>query len=166
MIVFVIGFLSNLNGGFRGSWAYPFAKATFCDSDKSLRESTPVGCSELLMQGGGYSMDLNFAMLVLPTLKSLQTATRRAFRWWTVVVLSCCRQSVFFSLEPNAGEVVLFRPARTKDLHFLKSVTFKFCSLVGFFPQEIPQAVCLCAISAAASQANGLRSPVDSNRCD
>jgi len=53
VIVFVIGFLSNLNGGFRGSWAYPFAK------------------------GGGYSMDLNFAMLVLPTLKSLQTATRQ-----------------------------------------------------------------------------------------
>ena len=30
-----------------------------------------------------------------------------------LVLLSCCRQSVFFSLEPNAGEVVLFRPART-----------------------------------------------------
>lgn len=53
ILVFAIGFLSNLNGGFMGSWAYPFAK------------------------GGGYSMDLNFAMLVLPTLKSLQTATRR-----------------------------------------------------------------------------------------
>ncbi|CAK9080995.1 Protein DD3-3 [Durusdinium trenchii] len=54
LVVLLIGFLSNLNGGFQGSWAYPFAK------------------------GGGYSMDLNFAMLVLPTLKSLQTATRRA----------------------------------------------------------------------------------------
>eukprot|EP00439_Symbiodinium_sp_Y106_P040210 s1065_g4.t3 len=52
VLVFFIGFISNLNGGFRGSWAYPLAK------------------------GGGYSMDLNFAMLVLPTLKSLQTATR------------------------------------------------------------------------------------------
>ena len=27
-------------------------------------------------QGGGYSMDLNFACLVLPTLKSLQTTMR------------------------------------------------------------------------------------------
>eukprot|EP00438_Fugacium_kawagutii_P014091 Skav231794 [mRNA] locus=scaffold734:99355:104163:+ [translate_table: standard] len=53
VIVFAIGFVSNLNGGFKGSWAYPVAK------------------------GGGYSMDLNFAMLVLPTLKSLQTAGRR-----------------------------------------------------------------------------------------
>jgi len=51
-VVFLIGFLSNLSGGFEGSWAYPIAK------------------------GGGYSMDLNFAMLVLPTLKTLQTATR------------------------------------------------------------------------------------------
>ncbi|CAJ1380662.1 unnamed protein product [Effrenium voratum] len=54
LAVFLIGVLSNLSGGFQGSWAYPLAK------------------------GGGYSMDLNFAMLVLPTLKSLQTATRRA----------------------------------------------------------------------------------------
>ena len=27
LVVFLIGFLSNLNGGFQGSWAYPFAKA-------------------------------------------------------------------------------------------------------------------------------------------
>eukprot|EP00933_Yihiella_yeosuensis_P077399 TRINITY_DN8783_c0_g2_i1.p1 TRINITY_DN8783_c0_g2~~TRINITY_DN8783_c0_g2_i1.p1 ORF type:complete len:1378 (-),score=299.79 TRINITY_DN8783_c0_g2_i1:373-4506(-) len=53
VIVFIIGFASNIDGGFQGSWAYPIAK------------------------GGGYSMDLNFAMLVLPTLKSLQTAMRR-----------------------------------------------------------------------------------------
>jgi len=52
LVVFLIGFLSNLEGGFKGSWAFPVAK------------------------GGGYSMDLNFAMLVLPTLKSLQTAMR------------------------------------------------------------------------------------------
>lgn len=98
VIVFVIGFLSNLNGGFRGSWAYPFAKAMFVIGTKSQRIHSSVGYlyCEFLMQGGGYSMDLNFAMLVLPTLKSLQTATRRAFHWWTVVVLSCCRQSFFF----------------------------------------------------------------------
>ena len=78
MMVFVIGFLSNLNGGFRGSWAYPFAKAMFVIGTKSQRihSDSNVGYCEFLMQGGGYSMDLNFAMLVLPTLKSLQTATR------------------------------------------------------------------------------------------
>eukprot|EP00931_Biecheleriopsis_adriatica_P038083 TRINITY_DN2183_c0_g1_i1.p1 TRINITY_DN2183_c0_g1~~TRINITY_DN2183_c0_g1_i1.p1 ORF type:complete len:1371 (+),score=250.20 TRINITY_DN2183_c0_g1_i1:134-4114(+) len=53
VIVFAIGFFSNLDGGFHGSWAFPVAK------------------------GGGYSMDLNFSMLILPTLKSLQTAMRR-----------------------------------------------------------------------------------------
>lgn len=51
--VFSVGFCSNLHGGFNASWAFPMAK------------------------GGGYAMDLNFAMLVLPTLKSLQTAMRR-----------------------------------------------------------------------------------------
>ena len=53
ILVFLIGFLSNMKGGFHESWAYPIAK------------------------GGGYSMDLNFSMLVLPTLKSLQTTMRR-----------------------------------------------------------------------------------------
>jgi hypothetical protein len=52
--VFLIGSLSNLTGGFGGSAAYPLAK------------------------GAGYTMDLNFAVLVLPTLKSVQTAMRRA----------------------------------------------------------------------------------------
>jgi len=54
LVVFLIGGLSNLNKGFGGSWAYPLAK------------------------GAGYVMDLCFAVLVLPTLKSLQTAMRRA----------------------------------------------------------------------------------------
>ena len=74
IVVFIIGFLSNLSGGFRGSWAYPFAKAgtIFQPSGFPLQISG---------QGGGYSMDLNFAMLVLPTLKSLQTATRWMFDW-------------------------------------------------------------------------------------
>lgn len=53
VVVFAIGFLSNLEGGFKKSLAYPCAK------------------------GGGYAMDLNFALLVLPTLKSLQTTMRR-----------------------------------------------------------------------------------------
>ena len=53
VVVFAIGFLSNMSGGFKKSWAYPCAK------------------------GGGYAMDLNFALLVLPTLKSLQTTMRR-----------------------------------------------------------------------------------------
>ncbi|CAK9044513.1 Protein DD3-3 [Durusdinium trenchii] len=53
VLVFTIGFLSNLSGGFKKSWAFPIAK------------------------GGGYAMDLNFALLVLPTLKSLQTTIRR-----------------------------------------------------------------------------------------
>ena len=61
----MIGLLSNLAGGFQGSWAYPFAKAP----SRPLRREKS--------EGGGYSMGLNFAMLVLPTLKSLQTATRR-----------------------------------------------------------------------------------------
>mmetsp|Transcript_18783 Transcript_18783/g.33372 ORF Transcript_18783/g.33372 Transcript_18783/m.33372 type:complete len:1366 (+) Transcript_18783:92-4189(+) len=52
-VVFLVGFCSNLKGGFYGSWAYPVAK------------------------GAGYTMDLNFAVLILPTLKSLQTAMRR-----------------------------------------------------------------------------------------
>mmetsp|Transcript_25366 Transcript_25366/g.45962 ORF Transcript_25366/g.45962 Transcript_25366/m.45962 type:complete len:1344 (-) Transcript_25366:286-4317(-) len=52
LAVFSIGFFSNLEDGFKGSWAFPVAK------------------------GGGYSMDLNFAMLILPTLKSLQTTMR------------------------------------------------------------------------------------------
>ena len=53
VLVFTIGFLSNLSGGFKKSWAFPIAK------------------------GGGYAMDLNFSLLVLPTLKSLQTTMRR-----------------------------------------------------------------------------------------
>lgn len=53
VIVFAIGFISNLEGGFQKSLAFPCAK------------------------GGGYAMDLNFALLVLPTLKSLQTTMRR-----------------------------------------------------------------------------------------
>lgn len=53
VIVYIIGFLENLNGGFNRSLAYPFAK------------------------GAGYTLNLNFALIVLPTLKSLQTAMRR-----------------------------------------------------------------------------------------
>jgi hypothetical protein len=53
-IVFLIGFFSHMEQGFQGSLAYPFAK------------------------GSGYTLDLNFAVLVLPTLKSLQTALRSA----------------------------------------------------------------------------------------
>lgn len=53
VLVFCIGFLSNMGGGFKKSWAFPVAK------------------------GGGYAMDLNFSLLVLPTLKSLQTTMRR-----------------------------------------------------------------------------------------
>jgi len=47
--VFLIGFFSNLSSGFKGSIAYPFAK------------------------GGGFILDLNCAVIVLPTLRSLQT---------------------------------------------------------------------------------------------
>jgi hypothetical protein len=50
--VFLIGFLGNFNAGFRGSLSYPFAK------------------------GGGFVLDLNFAFVVLPTLKSIQTTLR------------------------------------------------------------------------------------------
>jgi hypothetical protein len=60
IIAFAIGALTNLSGGFLGSYAYPFAK------------------------GAGFSLDLNFAILVLPTLKTLQTAMRHmsATREW------------------------------------------------------------------------------------
>jgi len=54
VVVFAIGFLSNLQGGFKHSLAFPCAK------------------------GAGYTLDLNFALLILPTLKSLQTALRGA----------------------------------------------------------------------------------------
>lgn len=39
-----------------------------------------ISRSSPLVQGGGYAMDLNFALLVLPTLKSLQTTMR-----WKIV---------------------------------------------------------------------------------
>ena len=42
-----------------------------------IGQKKPTRCWTFPGQGGGYSMDLNFAMLVLPTLKSLQTATRQ-----------------------------------------------------------------------------------------
>lgn len=54
VVVFTIGFVSHLDGGFGGSLAYPVAK------------------------GGGFMLDLNLAVVVLPTLKSLQTALRSA----------------------------------------------------------------------------------------
>lgn len=52
MVVFCVGFFSNLKGGFQESPAYPFAK------------------------GAGYTLDLNLAVIILPTLKSLQTMLR------------------------------------------------------------------------------------------
>lgn len=54
LFVFMIGFLSHLGMGFHASLAYPLAK------------------------GAGFTLDLNLAMVVLPTLKSLQTALRGA----------------------------------------------------------------------------------------
>jgi len=51
-LIYVFGFCSNLGLGFKGSVGFPIAK------------------------GAGYMLDLNFAILILPTLKSLQTAMR------------------------------------------------------------------------------------------
>lgn len=51
-VVFFLGAVTNLSGGFRQHWAYPLAK------------------------GSGYCLDLNLAFVLLPTLKSLQTALR------------------------------------------------------------------------------------------
>lgn len=54
VVVFFVGFFSYLGDGFQQSLAYPMAK------------------------GAGFTLDLNFAVIVLPTLKSLQTALRGA----------------------------------------------------------------------------------------
>lgn len=60
VVVFLVGAATNLTGGFMGSYAYPLAK------------------------GAGFTLDLNFAIVVLPTLKVLQTAVRHssATREW------------------------------------------------------------------------------------
>eukprot|EP00405_Crypthecodinium_cohnii_P034865 CAMPEP_0206528020 /NCGR_PEP_ID=MMETSP0325_2-20121206/1704_1 /ASSEMBLY_ACC=CAM_ASM_000347 /TAXON_ID=2866 /ORGANISM="Crypthecodinium cohnii, Strain Seligo" /LENGTH=1325 /DNA_ID=CAMNT_0054023559 /DNA_START=157 /DNA_END=4134 /DNA_ORIENTATION=+ len=52
LIVFGIGFGTHWGGGFQSSIMFPIAK------------------------GAGFTLDLNYAMLILPTLKSLQTALR------------------------------------------------------------------------------------------
>merc|ERR1712190_684472 len=90
IIVFAIGFLSNYGGGFRKSLAFPFAK------------------------GGGCAMDLNFSIVLLPTLKSLQTALRRAGssrEWMPIddpiafhIAVACC--TAFWALVHIAAHCV------------------------------------------------------------
>ena len=103
ILVFVIGFLSNLRGGFHESWAYPMAK------------------------GGGYSMDLNFAMLILPTLKSLQTTMRRvsSSREWIpiddpiafhVVIASYTMLSAAIHIAGHCVHIYLIKTAPTIQL--------------------------------------------------
>ncbi|CAJ1446029.1 unnamed protein product, partial [Effrenium voratum] len=98
VLVFAIGFLSNLSGGFQKSWAFPIAK------------------------GGGYSMDLNFALLILPTLKSLQTTMRRvsSSREWVpiddpinfhIVIASFTMLGAFVHIAGHCVHMYLIRTA-------------------------------------------------------
>ena len=128
VIVFVIGFLSNLNGGFRGSWAYPFAKAMFVIGTKS-QSALRLQCRVLWVfdAGGWLQHGLELCNVGSTNAQKLANGDQAS-----ISLVDCCsaivlETVVFFSLEPNACEVVLFRPAST--CIFLKVWPSKFAVL-------------------------------------